>query len=134
VKTGEIDPALWIPLEDMGDGWTKSGGVGQEIYGAGIPFGIVPRHYLKVPDEEFMIYVDYPTTDFTCKRGKPVSFELKGDRRLACRMLIVNTGKKELPQFIITGDEQEKIEGKLRKDGHLEVELHGGQKINIDWK
>ena len=35
VKTGEIDPKLWVPLEDIHDGWEKSGEVGQEVYGSG---------------------------------------------------------------------------------------------------
>jgi hypothetical protein len=134
VKTGEIDPDLWIPLEDMGDGWTKSGSVGQEVYGAGIPFGIVPRHYLKVPGEDFMIFVDYPTAGFVCKRGKPISFELKGDRRLKCRMRILKTGKEPLPEFTVAGDHHQTFKGKPVKDGHLEFELTGNQPIVIDWK
>ena len=134
VKTGEIDSDLWIPLEDMGDGWTKSGGVGQEVYGAGIPFGIVPRHYLKVPGEDFMIFVDYPTAGFVCKRKKPISFEIKGDSRLTCRMLILKTGKDKLPEFTVVGNQQEAIKGTSRKDGHLEFELNGNQPVIIDWK
>jgi hypothetical protein len=31
------DLSLYIPVEDVNDGWTLSGGVGQEIYGSGFP-------------------------------------------------------------------------------------------------
>jgi hypothetical protein len=41
-KTGETDPALWIALEYLHDGWEPSGEVGQEVYGAGIAFGLSP--------------------------------------------------------------------------------------------
>lgn len=67
-KVGELDPKLWIALEDLQDGWQKSGTVGQEVYGAGNAFGILPRHYLRVPGEEFMVYVDYPTSGFKAYR------------------------------------------------------------------
>jgi hypothetical protein len=76
-KTGEVDPKLWIALEDLQDGWLKSGTVGQEVYGAGNAFGVLPRHYLRVPGQDFMIYVDYPTSGFTAK-SMPVTFRVLG--------------------------------------------------------
>ena len=51
---------VWIALEDIQDGWNKSGQVGQEVYGAGNAFGILARHYIKVPGRDFMIFTDYP--------------------------------------------------------------------------
>lgn len=41
VKMGEVDPNLWIALEDLHDGWEASGEVGQEVYGAGNAFHII---------------------------------------------------------------------------------------------
>ena len=56
VKTGQVDHKLWIAIEDIHDGWEQSGTVGQEVYGAGVAFGVVPRHFYKVPNEDFIVY------------------------------------------------------------------------------
>jgi len=133
VKIGELDPALWIALEDMHDGWEKCGSVGQEVYGAGNAFGILPRHYLRVPGEEFLIYIDYPTTDFTARKGRPISFTIKGDNRINCRMMIVQQGQKKLPAFKVTLQDKKEIEGKPVKGGHLEYTVSGDQQVKIKW-
>ncbi len=134
VKTGELDPNLWVALEDMRDGWEKAGQVGQEVYGAGNAFGILPRHYMIVPNEEFMVFVDYPTENFTTRKGQPVSFTVKGDTRLTCRMVIVSNGKKKLPDFKINAHGQKQIiKGIKRKDGNVEYTIQGNQKISVSW-
>jgi hypothetical protein len=133
-KTGELDPNLWIALEDMHDGWEKCGEVGQEVYGAGNAFGILPRHYMQVRGENFMVFVDYPTEDFKPQKNKPVSFTVKGDPRLSCRLAIVAVGKTRLPDFKVTakGQKQE-IKGVKTKDDNIEYIIQGGQQIKIDW-
>ncbi len=134
VKMGQVDPNLWIALEDIHDGWEKSGEVGQEVYGAGVAFGIVPRHYLRVGDEPFLIFVDYPTSKYT-KRGKTFTFDVRGDSRMTCRMRIVKD-KAKLPQFTVTqkGDEkQEELTGKVVK-GDIEFVVKGNTTISIKWE
>ncbi|MFD0751225.1 hypothetical protein ACFQZS_13825 [Mucilaginibacter calamicampi] len=134
VKMGKVDPDLWIALEDIHDGWEKSGKVGQEVYGAGVAFGIVPRHYLKVPGQEFLIYCDYPVTKFT-KKGKTVSFDVRGDSRLTCRMMIVKKDKQALPEFkVYQKGEKEKLElkGKPAKR-NLEFTVTGNSKVTVTW-
>jgi len=134
VKIGEVDPKLWIALEDLHDGWEKSGEVGQEVYGAGNAFGILPRHYLSVPDEHFMIYVDYPTSSFTARKGKPINFTILGDNRLICRLVVVKTGDKNLPAFtVIAKGQKQEVKGKTTSKGHIEYALNGGQAIKITW-
>jgi hypothetical protein len=135
VKIGEVDPKLWIALEDLHDGWEQSGEVGQEVYGAGNSFGILPRHYFKVADESFMFFVDYPVTAFSSHKGKPVTFTVVGDERLACRLVLVVTDKHKLPHFTVTvkGEKQE-IKGKHIKDGNVEYVLKGKQEVRISWK
>lgn len=134
-KTGELDPNLWIAVEDIHDGWEQSGQVGQEVYGAGVAFGIVPRYYYRVPGEPFMIYIDYPTGQYTCK-GHSATFEVKGDERLTCRLMIVKTEKHKLPKLTVTakkGPKQDLLKGKLRPDGHIEYTVPGGGKIEVKW-
>jgi hypothetical protein len=135
VKMGQVDPKLWIALEDIHDGWEKSGEVGQEVYGAGVAFGIVPRHYLKVPGENFLVYCDYPTAKFT-KKGKSISFDVRGDNRLTCRMMVVKMDKHALPKFVVhqkgVGKKQE-LTSKFAK-GNLEYVVNGNTKISVNWE
>ncbi|MHA4896200.1 hypothetical protein ACXZ1K_15720 [Pedobacter sp. PWIIR3] len=125
-KIGEVDPKLWIALEDLQDGWLKSGTVGQEVYGAGNAFGILPRHYLEVPGEDFMIYVDYPTSGFEIQSGKQIKFKVLGDGRLECRMLLVKTGRKKIPAVEVTVKGQRKpLKARPAAGGHLEYVIPG---------
>lgn len=131
-KTGELDPNLWIALEDMHDGWEKCGEVGQEVYGAGNAFGILPRHYIRIPNEDFMIYVDYPTYEIKAKKGKPVTLRLAGDDRLNCRMMIIKM-KDVLPDIAIKG-RTGPLTGKKVKGGHLEFIVAGNEELTVTWK
>jgi hypothetical protein len=134
VKTGEVDPNLWIALEDMHDGWEKSGEVGQEVYGAGNAFGILPRHYMQVEGQPFMIYTDYPTYGFSPKKHRPAKFKLAGDRRLSCRLMLVKTDRGKMPEFVLTlNNSKELAKGKRTKGGHLEFTVPGDSEIHINW-
>ena len=132
VTKGQVDKKLWIAIEDIHDGWEKSGAVGQEVYGAGVAFGIVPRHYYQVPGEDFLIYLDYPTASFV-KKGKQVSFKVKGDPRLTCRMIVVKQ-QAELPSLQVFNGDKEAIKGKKIKNGDMEYVAHGADEIKISWK
>lgn len=135
VKTGEVDPKLWIALEDMHDGWEKSGEVGQEVYGAGNSFGILPRHYMKVEGQTFLIYTDYPTYGFSPKKHKPAKFKLAGDARLNARLLLVKTDKGKMPEFSVKlNGLKEDLKAITTKEGHLEFTVPGDSDILINWK
>jgi hypothetical protein len=131
VKTGELDPALWVALEDIRDGWEKSGIVGQEVYGAGLAFGIVPRHYFKVPENDFMVFIDYPTAEHHI--ANPFRFKVLGDNALTCRLRIISLSGKPLSGFAVTaGEDQQTMKGKITPEGHLEYTIHGDQIIEIN--
>lgn len=133
-KTGEIDPNLWIALEDLHDGWEKSGQVGQEVYGAGNAFGILPRHYMRVPDAHFYIYADYPVYGFEPVKHKPVKFELAGDGRLSGRVMVVKGSADKLPALKVSCKGQEQpLKGKAVKDGHQEYIVPGNAELIIEW-
>ncbi|RAJ22377.1 glycoside hydrolase family 88 protein [Pedobacter cryoconitis] len=133
-KVGELDPKLWIALEDLQDGWKKSGTVGQEVYGAGNAFGILPRHYLLVPGEHFMVYVDYPTSGFKAIREKNIHFTTLGDDRLSCRMMIVKTSTSKLPDFKVTiKGAKEPLKEIAAIKGNVEYQLFGNQQVSISW-
>lgn len=131
-KIGEVDPKLWIALEDLQDGWLKSGTVGQEVYGAGNAFGILPRHYLQIPGEPFMIYTDYPTSGFNARKGKNINFKILGDERISCRMMLVKTAQKKIPEFEIKiKGQKEPLKAKPVENGNLEYIIPGNSTITI---
>lgn len=135
-KTGELDPKLWIPVEDIYDGWEQAGQVGQEVYGAGMPFGMIPRHYWRIPNEKFMIYVEYPITDFSSIEKGEALFRVLGDSRLSCRLRIMPTGRAELPTFKVTterGEDTETLRGRKTPEGHIEYELFGARTVIVQW-
>lgn len=86
-KTGEIDPDIWIPLEDLYDGWEKNGQVGQEVYGAGIGFGVVPRQYIKLENGSLVLFTDYPIANFR-KAKNQATFKTLGAREMSCRIIV----------------------------------------------
>ncbi|SDF80426.1 hypothetical protein [Chitinophaga filiformis] len=130
-KTGEIAPHLWVALEDIHDGWEKSGVVGQEVYGAGLAFGIVPRHYFKSQEGDFMIFVDYPTADRSM--GNPIKLKVLGDKTLQCRLRILSLNGQPLTGFTVrAGTDQQLISSEMTSEGHLEYIIYGDQVIEIN--
>jgi hypothetical protein len=131
-KVGELDASLWIALEDLHDGWEKSGAVGQEVYGAGNAFGILPRHYMQVPKAGMMIFTDYPIYGFSANKHLPAKFRMAGDGRIDVRLMLVNIGKGQLKEFMVTvKGMKEPLKGKKTKDGHLEFSVPGDSEIHI---
>jgi len=134
-KTGEIDPKLWIALEDIQDGNMQSGSVGQEVYGAGNAFGVLPRHFIQLEGEDFFIFTDYPFTDL--RKGKQtVNFRLQGDQRISCRMKIVpavTTNILNKLDFTLKAMNVE-LRTVRGKKGELECLLPGNASVTVSWK
>jgi len=137
VKMGQLDQKLWIAIEDLNDGWEKSGAVGQEVYGAGVAFGIVPRHYHFMDDSNCFLYVDYPI-QILRRSGKDIfSFKVIGDSRLSCRMMLVKRDRKAIRACIVTagqGKSRHEVAGRKTRAGHVEYLLYGEDIIHIAFK
>jgi hypothetical protein len=134
-KSGELDKNLWIPIEDLRDGWDQSGQIGQEVYGAGFAFGLAASHYFKIQGESFMMFIDYPIADFR-KRGDSIRFSVKGSEKLSCRMVLLSLDRQSLPDFLVKGNLQNDVpslEVKENKKKYREYPLNGNQKIEINW-
>lgn len=54
-KSGFVNPTLWIPLEDLGDGWEAVGQVGQEVYGAAVFFNLCYHHVVQFEEDMYAI-------------------------------------------------------------------------------
>jgi hypothetical protein len=136
VKTGEIDPNLWIALEDLQDGWNASGQVGQEVYGAGIAFGIVPRQYFKVKDAGFIMFSEYPVSNFKIRQNTATCY-ICGDERFTFRLSVLPLPDKDIPKlYITTGKGRNAREVLPEKGGtkdYVEYRLPGNCDIKIEW-
>ncbi|WP_341836494.1 hypothetical protein WJU16_01150 [Chitinophaga pollutisoli] len=123
-KTGEIETDTWIPIEDLQDGWNQSGTVGQEVYGAGVPFGIVSRHYKVLKKWNCSVFIDYPTEDAVKSLENGVEIAVTGHPAMFCRMRLLPHENASLPacRVAIGGTE---IKGKKQDDGSKEFSIPG---------
>jgi hypothetical protein len=130
--SGELNPERWIVVEDLHDGWEQNGTVGQEVYGAGNAFGIVPRHYHHVPDAGFKVYSDYPITNFKVS-GQQLTFDLKGDKRIICRLVLISTEDIPLPWFSVELVSESTPTPVTLPAGYQAYEIKGDQQVKISW-
>jgi hypothetical protein len=86
-KTGHTVPELWIPVEDVGDGFDEAGTVGQEVYGAGIAFSTMARTYALITESEVQVSCEYP---FEVRQSSVSQIRLYvyGDPRLEGRVRV----------------------------------------------
>jgi hypothetical protein len=133
VKTGEVDRNLWIALEDIHDGIEKSGAVGQEVYGAGNAFGILPRHCIKMENQPFLIFTDCPMGGIR-KSENAVQFHLQGDHRIDYRLRIMpEPDSKEALSLKFKIDGQATFETPKDRSQDLEMFLKGDDKVRLSW-
>ena len=87
-KTGQIDAAIWIPVEDVGDGFDEAGTVGQEVYGAGIAFSTVARTHARIEGSDIQLSCEYPF-EVVGSSAQEVRVRVYGDRRLKARLRLL---------------------------------------------
>lgn len=129
VKTGEIQRDLWVPLEDLYTGWEKSGQVGQEVYGVGSAFAVVPRQYLKLNDN-FIVFVDYPVIS-SSKRQNTMILKLDGNPEMKCSLKIISLGNKKITAKVFQEKEVLKA-SKISANMH-EYKISGSESFKIEY-
>ena len=128
VKTGELQPDLWVPLEDLYNGWEKSGQVGQEVYGAGMAFGIVPRQYIKI-NEDFLVFIDYPNQ--YNKKEKLITLKLDGNKDMSCNLKIIKLNKSSINMKVIY---KKAILKPFKKTAKMhEYKISGQGLVKVQW-
>lgn len=130
VKSGEVNRDLWIPLEDLYDGWDQNGQVGQEVYGAGLAFGIVPRQYYRIKDTGITVFTDYPVVSFR-KFKNTLTIKLKGVKNSNCFLKIIAENGGDMWVTAVSGGKKTVVEP-LRKNSR-EYRINGGETIRIEW-
>lgn len=131
VKTGELDPSLWFPIEDLYDGWEKNGQVGQEVYGAGVGFGVVPRQFIKIEGEEMLLFTDYPIINFK-KTKNSVAFHTLGHPAMQCRIRIVGAKARQYSIETKVGRSYKTVH-KSVSPAEEGVNIAGRSRVRVKW-
>jgi len=134
-RTGFLNPKLWIPFEDLHDNLDKAGQVGQEVYGAGLAFGLLTIHYFRTLDESFLIYIDYPVQTVSSADGF-LTLSVSGDQRLDCSLRIVPVKGKPLPAVHLESTREatvKSVKAELTEEGHQLFRLTGDCEIALSW-
>ena len=59
-----------------------------------MPFGVVPRQYIKIEDD-FLLFVDYPIIQQN-RRGKSITIHIHGDKDMCCNLKILRLGDRKI--------------------------------------
>ena len=133
-KTGHIDASLRLPLEDVGDGWSQAGTVGQEIYGAGMAFSTVVRSYVRVCGPDIYVYCDYPVSIVT-QDEYTLRMRVIGDPRLDCRVRVdTANARRHLAAHIVAGSESGPLEPHARAQHFAEYQVAAGQDLFVSFE
>jgi hypothetical protein len=54
-KTGYVNTTIYIPIEDLGDGWEAIGQIGQEVYGASVFLNLCIHHVVILEENMYAI-------------------------------------------------------------------------------
>jgi hypothetical protein len=131
IKTGEVQKKLWIPLEDIHDGWEKSGEVGQEVYGAGMAFGVIPRQYFMLKEADIMGFTNYPALKFRYGKNK-VTFQFAGDADFRASIKLSGLTNSKVRKIKI----EAKTTGAYKEvtgEKPTEFEVPGNAQVRISW-
>lgn len=127
VKTGYLSSNVWIPIEDLGDGWQAVGQVGQEVYGAGFIFQLLNYHYLPLADTTSYCYIGYPYRELD-RDDKQVRIHILGSAEYSCMLQLYGT--KQDAYTIQLADGRSHLLTKEDKN----LKIKGAQEITIKWK
>jgi len=130
VKTGEIVKEIWIPVEDLYNGWEKSGQVGQEVYGAGVGFGVLTRQYHKVKDEDFLFFTDYPISNYK-KIKKTITFKVLGNPDYECNFKIILPEKTKI-KAVLSQSKKDILPYK-KLNTLIEYKISGDGTVKLSW-
>ncbi|SHM42272.1 hypothetical protein SAMN05444266_10834 [Chitinophaga jiangningensis] len=129
-KEGQPMRHIYIPLEDLQEGWNQSGTVGLEIYGAGIPFSIYTRYYHQLPDSGILIYAALPIkSTVAAANGKyTITFYGTADNTGICRLIPADSSVTLRATIARAGAA---VAYSTTPEKHLKFEVSGSDEITI---
>jgi hypothetical protein len=134
---GKVERTLEIPLEDLRDGRSVSGQVGQETYGAGLALVCTTRHYRPIPDSDLMLFCDYPSFEFKRlpSRGKKgarrYALRVAGDPRATCSIRFIPIAYGNVADVSLSNADRRIVEGCTTVEGHRAFEVSGDQLLEF---
>jgi hypothetical protein len=133
-RNGRSERGLSVPLEDLRDGREQSGQVGQELYGAGLPFVMTSRHYVRLGATGMLAYCDYPMFDFAASNDGG-AWRAGGDLRGTCLLRVLPADARVPARAVFVrrsaGSTAVPVRGSVSVEGHAVFELRGGQTVTI---
>ncbi len=135
-RNGRIERCLSIPLEDLQDGSSESGQVGQEIYGAGLALVNTTRYFQALRGAGAFVYCNYPMYDFTIvDGGRTCTFRTGGDPRGSCEVRVIPSSP-DTPRTMVAltcqaGAVSVPVAGEVTPEGHAIFSVRGGQQIAV---
>ena len=135
-RNGKIERALSVPLEDMQDGRTPSGAVGQELYGSGLAFVYTSRHYVVLASANCLLYCSYPIYRYAEKaRGSAdvISFHVGGDNRCGgeLRMIPIDAEKPVSTCSVKATGRPGRLKSTATVEGHAAYHVRGNTSYEI---
>lgn len=128
---GKIDADLLVPLEDLGEGWTAPGSVGQQVYGAGGAVTLATYAYRGVSELGAVIYCDYPVARIEVDDAeRAAAVTLRGDPRMRAMLRVLPGEGGVMPRLEV--EPGEAVLGvRTAEDGCLEIEAAGGGMVRL---
>ncbi|MCW5936399.1 MAG: hypothetical protein KIT11_03720 [Fimbriimonadaceae bacterium] len=117
IRNGKIMRYLSIPLEDLYADGRPAGSVGQEVYGAGMPFLFCKLAYHPLLDDLGWLFSEYPLARRESSKGR-LSFQALGSEKSTFKVKYVP--KKRRSSIVVNGKELSKGET-LEVPGNIEI-------------
>jgi len=87
----------------------------------------------KVPGQDFEIYVDYPTLGIRSIKDKSSHFNVLGNNRLTCKLMIIRGDQDAVPEIKVNVNGKVATDSELTKEKNISYHLLGNSHINIAW-
>ena len=133
-RNGRVERSLSVPLEDLQDGREQSGQVGQEIYGAGLPFVLTARHYMRIADGAALMYCNYPAFDYRAADDGTAEWNVAGDPRCEAELRVLpcaSSASLIVNAWTWAGRVPVPLRGVSTPEGHALFTVRGGMRISV---
>lgn len=133
-EKGHVDSALAVPLEDLRDGFSQSGQVGQEVYGSGVPMALTARHFAHLDDKGTLLYCDYPAFDLKIRKERAatsIALFVAGDRRASCGLRIISADPNTVLRIRSATINGRPARVQRSAEGHAYLEVPGNSEVTV---
>jgi len=137
-RSGSLNRQLSIPVEDLGEGWTKAGTVGQEVYGAAAPLVFATRHCFELAGARLTLRCDYPALIDASEGDEDAGrarLRVLGDGRCRCEVRVIPDHSTPMPEVrLVVKGSKRPVEGRLVEFGGLAFDLPGDAEATVTWR